>query len=79
MRKRTDEVLNLIASLDPEAQSYLNAYLENAPISILEQFDIVAMEGGTTFIYEGENIQKIFMLVERKSEGYGSVPGRSQL
>ena len=64
MRKRTDEVLNLIASLDPEAQSYLNAYLENAPISILEQFDIVAMEGGTTNIYEGENIQKIFMLVE---------------
>lgn len=64
MRKRTDEVLNLIASLDTEAQAYLNAYLENAPISILEQFDIVEMEGGTTFIYEGEDIQKIFMLVE---------------
>lgn len=64
MKKRTDEVLKLIASLDAEDQSYLNAYLENAPISILEQFDIVEMEGETTFIYEGEDIRKIFILVE---------------
>lgn len=59
-----DEVLNLIASLDTEAQSCLNAYLENAPISILEQFDIVEMEEKTAFIYEGEDIRKIFILVE---------------
>lgn len=64
MKKRVDEVLNLIANLDAETQTYLNAYLENAPISILEQFDIIDMKGGTTFIYEGEDIQKIFILVE---------------
>lgn len=64
MEKRANEVLNLIASLDSETQSYLNAYLKNVSISILEEFDIVSMKGGTTFIYEGTDVQKIFILVE---------------
>lgn len=64
MNKRTDEVLSLIASLDQGAQDYLNEYLANAPISILEKFEIVRMESQTTFIYEEKVIQKIFILVK---------------
>ena len=60
LNRNTDKVLNLIAALDDERRNYLNKYLENAPISILEQIEIVNMKGGTTFIYEGEKIEKIF-------------------
>lgn len=64
LNRHTDKVLNLIAALDDEKRNYLNKYLENAPISILEQIDIVDMKGGTTFIYEGEEIEKIYILVD---------------
>lgn len=64
LNKRTDEVLSLIASLDEENRIYLNEYLANAPISIVEQFDILKMKGGTTFIFEGEKNEKIYILVE---------------
>lgn len=64
LNRHTDKVLNVIAALDDEKRNYLNKYLENAPISILEQIDIADMKGGTTFIYEGEEIEKIYILVE---------------
>lgn len=64
LNQQTDRVLDLIAALDEERRNYLNKYLENAPISILEQIEIMDMKGGTVFIYEGEKIEKIYILVD---------------
>lgn len=64
LNQQTDRVLDLIAALDDERRNYLNKYLENAPISILEQIEIMDMKGGTVFIYEGEEIEKIYILVD---------------
>lgn len=64
LNRHANKVLNLINALDEEKREYLNRYLENAPISILEQIEIVDMKGGTTFIYEGEKNEKIYILVE---------------
>ena len=80
LNRNTDKVLNLIAALDDERRNYLNKYLENAPISILEQIEIVNMKGGTTFIYEGEEIEKIYILVDGSvipPDSYSNLPHES--
>lgn len=64
LNRQMDRVLDLIAALDDERRNYLNKYLENAPISILEQIEIMDMKEGTVFIYEGEEIEKIYILVD---------------
>ncbi len=64
LNRQMDRVLDLIAALDDERRNYLNKYLENAPISILEQIEIMDMKEGTVFIYEGEQIEKIYILVD---------------
>lgn len=62
--KQTDKVLNLISSLDEEKRAYLESYLEDAPLSILEQIEILRLKGGTTFIYEGEEAAQVYILVD---------------
>lgn len=64
--KHVEQILRLINSLNEDDRIYLNQYLGNAPLSIFEQIEILEMDSGKTFIYEGEKCDKIYILIKGK-------------
>lgn len=60
---RIEEVIDLINSLQGNEKEYLNKYLENAPMWILDSFRIVHMEKDYVFIKEKTDVDTVYLLV----------------
>ncbi|BBF45034.1 predicted N-ribosylNicotinamide CRP-like regulator [Lachnospiraceae bacterium KM106-2] len=61
-----DRVLSLIKEAKGEEKGYLEGYLTNAPVWLLESFHIVNMEAGTVFIRENADVDFVYILIEGK-------------
>ncbi|MEG0565696.1 MAG: hypothetical protein RR590_05685 [Hungatella sp.] len=62
--KKTDNVLTLIKTLDEESRQYLECYMANAPMWILNSFQILELEKETIFIREKSPVDIVYILVE---------------
>ncbi|MEG0216303.1 MAG: Crp/Fnr family transcriptional regulator, partial [Hungatella sp.] len=62
--KKIDNVLTLIKTLDEESRQYLECYMANAPMWILNSFQILELEKETIFIREQSPVDIGYSLVE---------------
>ncbi|MEG2350480.1 MAG: helix-turn-helix domain-containing protein [Hungatella sp.] len=62
--KKIDNVLTLIKTLDEESRQYLECYMANAPMWILNSFQILELEKETIFIREKSPVDIVYILVE---------------
>lgn len=58
------EARMVIRKLDSEKQEYLRQYFSGAPRWLLEQFQVIEIPAGTTFINEGEAAERVYVLLE---------------
>lgn len=59
-----DKIIALMNSLKGGEKEYLSKYLENAPMWLLESFQIVDMEQGHVFIREKMEVDMVYILVD---------------
>lgn len=59
-----DKVIKLIDGLGEKEKAYLESYLENAPLWLLEAFQIITIGKGKVFIQENDPVDTVFILVK---------------
>lgn len=59
-----DKLVSLKNSLKGEDKKYLDRYLTNAPMWILDSFQIIDMEKNHVFIRENSEVDRVYILVE---------------
>lgn len=62
--ERMSEVDVLMKKLDEESRSYLEKYFGNAPGWLMDTFQVVHMPKNRTFIAEGEQADKVYILLK---------------
>lgn len=63
-QRNIDRVLSLIGRIEGEQKEYLEQYITNAPIWILESFHIVEFDANTIFIRENEEVEQVYILIK---------------
>lgn len=59
-----DKVLEGIKQLKSEKKEYLDKFLENAPIWLLNSIQFVTMEKNSVFIKENEEVDRVYILLD---------------
>ena len=59
-----DKVLSLVHELNGEQKEYLERYITQAPVWLLEAFNIVNYEENTAFIRENQDVEYVYILVK---------------
>ena len=59
-----EQLLSLIESLGRQEREYLEDYLAEAPLWLMQSFQIQRLPRGTIFIREEEEVNMIYILVK---------------
>lgn len=62
--KSIEKVLSAISKLNNKDKEFLEAYFQDAPIWLLQEFTIINIDKNTVFIREGYEIENIYILLE---------------